>query len=64
MDSTRFQVSGQIVDIVNSRIFKGTIEVDNGKIINIIEEDIPYVSTHKQEIVDRYTEIFTDLMSR
>ena len=32
--------------------------------INIIEEDIPYVSTHKQEIVDRYTEIFTDLMSR
>ena len=33
MNSTRFQVSGQIVDIVNSRIFKGTIEVDNGKII-------------------------------
>ena len=32
--------------------------------INVIEEDIPYVSTHKQEIVDRYTDIFTDLQSK
>lgn len=32
--------------------------------INVIEEDIPYVSGHKQEIVDKYTEIFTDLQSR
>lgn len=32
--------------------------------INMIEEDIPYVSTHKQEIVDKYTEIFTDLQSK
>ncbi len=32
--------------------------------IKVIEEDIPYVSTHKQEIVDHYTEIFTDLQSK
>ena len=32
--------------------------------IYVIEEDIPYVSSHKQELVDRYTEIFTDLESR
>ena len=32
--------------------------------ITVIEEDIPYVSSHKQEIVDKYTEIFTDLQSR
>lgn len=32
--------------------------------IKIIEEDIPYVSSHKQEIVDKYTEIFTDLQSK
>lgn len=32
--------------------------------IYAIEEDIPYVSSHKQEIVDRYTEIFTDLQSK
>lgn len=32
--------------------------------IYVIEEDIPYVSSHKQEIVDKYTEIFTDLQSK
>lgn len=32
--------------------------------IYVIEEDIPYVSSHKQELVDKYTEIFTDLQSR
>lgn len=32
--------------------------------IYVIEEDIPYVSQHKKELVDRYTEIFTDLQSR
>ena len=39
MENSAFQVSGQIVDVVNSRIFKGTIFVDNGKIVNIIEEE-------------------------
>ena len=37
MDSV-FQVSGQIVDVINSRIFKGTIFIEKGKIINIIED--------------------------
>lgn len=32
--------------------------------IYVIEEDIPYVSAHKQELVDKYTEIFTDLQSK
>lgn len=32
--------------------------------IYVIEEDIPYVSEHKQELVDHYTEIFTDLQSK
>lgn len=32
--------------------------------IYAIKEDIPYVSTHKDEIVDKYTEIFTDLQSK
>ena len=39
MDNSAFQISGQIIDVINSRIFKGTIFVDNGKIINIIEDD-------------------------
>ena len=36
MKST-FKVSGNIVDVVNNRIFKGTIAVSNGKITDIIE---------------------------
>jgi iron(III) transport system substrate-binding protein len=32
--------------------------------IKVIEEDIPYVSGNKQKIVDRYTDIFTDLQSK
>ena len=32
--------------------------------INVIEEDIPYVNAHKAELVDKYTEIFTDLQSK
>ena len=39
MGNSVFQVSGQIVDVVNSRIFKGTVFVDNGKIVNVIEEE-------------------------
>ena len=32
--------------------------------IYVIEEDIPYVSQHKQEIVDKYTDIFTSIQSK
>lgn len=32
--------------------------------IYVIEEDIPYVSAHKSELADKYTEIFTDLQSK
>ncbi len=32
--------------------------------INVIQEDIPYVSSHKGEIADKFTEIFTDIQSR
>lgn len=32
--------------------------------IYVIEEDIPYVSSHKQEIVDKFTDIYTDIESR
>ena len=39
MGNSEFQVSGQIVDVVNSRIFKGTVFVDNGKIVNVMEEE-------------------------
>lgn len=39
MKSSMFEVKGQIIDVVGSRIFRGTVKVDNGKIIDIIEEN-------------------------
>lgn len=39
MENSVFQISGQIVDVVNSRIFKGTLFVEHGKIVNIVEEE-------------------------
>ena len=41
MRNRTFQVTGNIVDVVNSRIFKGTIFVENGKIVDIIPNSDP-----------------------
>ncbi|MCD4731838.1 MAG: amidohydrolase family protein, partial [Bacteroidales bacterium] len=38
MKST-FSLSGNIVDVVKERIFKGTLIINKGKIENIIEEE-------------------------
>lgn len=35
----QFSISGNIVDIINKRIFEGSIHVENGKILDIIEEN-------------------------
>ena len=41
MRNRTFQVTGNIVDVVNSRIFKGTIFVENGKIVDINPDPAP-----------------------
>ena len=41
MRNRTFQVSGNIVDVVNSRIFKGTVFVDDGKIVDLIPDPNP-----------------------
>lgn len=42
MDSSVFQVAGTIIDVLNNRIFKGTITVAGGKIMKIEEsENVP-----------------------
>jgi adenine deaminase len=39
MNEKRFSVQGKIVDVVNERIFPGTLEIVNGKIVSVREED-------------------------
>lgn len=41
MRNRTFQVTGNIVDVVNSRIFKGTVFVEGGKIVDIISDPNP-----------------------
>jgi adenine deaminase len=42
MKDKSFHVAGKIMDVVARRIFKGTIIVENGKVVNIIENiDVP-----------------------
>lgn len=35
-----FQISGQIVDLVNSRIFPGVVNVEDGKIVSVKEAEV------------------------
>ncbi len=35
-----YKISGNIVDVVNKRIYKGTVSVENGKIIALKEENV------------------------
>ena len=42
MTEKSFHVSGKIMDVVARRIFKGTIIVENGTVVNIVENnDVP-----------------------
>lgn len=40
MKEHHYTVSGNIIDVVKKRIFKGSIEIHNGKIIRIIEKSV------------------------
>ncbi len=35
-----FSVSGNIVDVINEKIFKGTVTISDGKITSVVEEDV------------------------
>ena len=35
-----FQISGQIVDLINSRIFSGVVSVEDGKIVSVKEAEV------------------------
>lgn len=39
MKYTSFSIEGTIVDVVNNRIYKGSIDIDNGKISKVTEAD-------------------------
>lgn len=58
----RKNISGQIVDVVNSRIFRGTISVNNGKIENIIEDNNQENQIIMPGFVDSHVHIESSLL--
>ena len=56
------KISGQIVDVVSSRIFRGTIYVDGGKIANIVEDDNDVNQIIMPGFVDSHVHIESSLL--
>lgn len=56
------KISGQIVDVVSSRIFRGTIFIDNGKIKDIIEDDNDNSQIIMPGFVDSHVHIESSLL--
>ena len=56
------KISGQIVDVVSSRIFRGTIFIDNGKIIDIIEDDNDNSQIIMPGFVDSHVHVESSLL--
>lgn len=62
MSDTILKLSGKIVDVVNSRIFRGTVTVDNGVIVNIIEDDNDIDQIIMPGLVDSHVHIESSLL--
>ncbi len=56
------RISGHIVDVVNSRIFSGTIEFENGRIVNITEEPQSQNQVIMPGFVDSHVHIESSLL--
>lgn len=56
------QFNGQIVDVVNSRIFRGTIYIDNGRIVDIEENDNDNDQIIMPGFVDSHVHIESSLL--
>ena len=62
MEST-FRLSGNIVDVVKERIFKGTITIKNGKIENIIEEETDSIQYILPGVIDAHIHIESSMLT-
>ena len=55
-------VSGNIVDVVNSRIYPGTVQIVNGRITDIREEPHPYKTYFVPGLVDAHIHIESSML--
>lgn len=57
-----FQISGQIVDLVNSRIFPGIVSVENGKIVSVEETEVSEKQYIMPGFVDSHVHIESSMV--
>lgn len=60
--NTSFFISGQIVDVVNMRIYKGTLHVKNGKIVSVKEMDVPEIQYIMPGFVDAHVHVESSML--
>ncbi|MEA3288460.1 MAG: adenine deaminase [Candidatus Marinimicrobia bacterium] len=62
MTPTNFTLSGNIVDVLNQRIFSGTIEIQNGKIASITEEAVSGTNYILPGFIDAHIHIESSML--
>jgi adenine deaminase len=62
MKDKNFVVSGNIVDVIKQRIFKGTVEIENGKIKSLAEKDVPETHYIMPGFIDAHVHIESSML--
>jgi adenine deaminase len=62
MSEFRFSIQGNIIDVVRGRIFPGTIEVNNGKILSVKEESVSSSEYILPGLVDAHIHIESSML--
>jgi|GEM_PF-7345 len=62
MKDQNFTISGNIVDVVNQRIFSGYVEIENGKIKNIIEKPVDEKHFIMPGLIDAHVHIESSML--
>lgn len=57
-----FSLSGSIVDVLNQRIFPGTIHIENGKIKSVIEESVSETHLILPGLIDAHIHIESSML--
>lgn len=62
MKAKKFTVSGNIVDVVKQCNFRGTIQIENGKIVNITEKEVPETHYIMPGFIDAHVHIESSML--
>ncbi|NQT63792.1 MAG: adenine deaminase [Candidatus Marinimicrobia bacterium] len=62
MTYNSFSLSGNIVDVINQRIFPGTIHVENGRIKSVVEESVSETQCILPGLIDAHIHIESSML--